>query len=133
MIRAGDSPVIADICAFLPWVTAKDPLFGSVEAATGMQYGGDGPIALAIGAAVAFIGLFLLAARTSAGLRLLAVMGGVVLAGFGVVEITTIQRRIDLSDYGSMATIGYGLYVIVAAGLGAVLGGLAAGSRSSRR
>jgi hypothetical protein len=113
------------IGGFLPWITVVAPLVGTVQR-SGVDLG-DGIIAILIGVAVAIIGLEAAArgGKSSAGLVLVG-LGLVAVIGGGI-EVYLVNDRIRSLDTSirDLASVGAGLWLILAGGAIAFTAGLA--------
>lgn len=109
--------LIAAAGSFLPWMTATAPLVGTISK-NGLE-GGDGLIALGLAAVAA--GLTLSPARFR---ELMMALCGTAILGLFVFNWVDIEERVEsLADTeGVLASVGLGLYALVAGGIGVVAG-----------
>jgi len=122
VIAAGAMVVLG---AFLPWITVTAAFVGTIQR-SGID-GGDGLIALGVGAVIAVLGIQALVADTSAKPPTIPVIVlGVLAAGFGALEVNNVNERIQSLDPAirDLASVGGGLWLIIAGGVVAVLVGL---------
>jgi hypothetical protein len=118
---------------YLPWIQISVAGHaGPGSLATGLE-GRDGVTVLVVGVLAALIGLMLVAGRGDAWLKLgLFVTGGVVTI-IGIVDIVDVQskadaleRRYGVRDGVVTASVGVGLWVVLAAGVILLVAGLLA-------
>lgn len=124
------------LASFLPWATITAPIVGSMSV-SGTD-GGDGWITAAVGAAVAGYGAMILRRRLPAVLGWFAALGGLGVAGLAVWDIIDLRSRVadlkaemvaDGDEFGFAermaeavhAQIGVGLWLLIGAGLTAVV------------
>jgi len=112
----GGGGLLAVVGAFGPWATAG--LFSK----SGMD--GDGVITLVVAAVLLLVTLA--NARTPRrGVAIGAIVSGVIIAGVGAVDIADINNKVsDNAFTDAIVDIGWGLYLTVAAGIIAVVGGV---------
>lgn len=108
--------------AFLPWITITAAFVGTITR-NGIDGGGDGLIAVGLGAVIALIGLSGAtqnAGRVKPGL----IVFGLIAIGLAVLEGNNVQNKIATLDESlrTLAAIGLGLYTI---GIGGALAALA--------
>jgi hypothetical protein len=98
----------------LPWISVSAPFVGTITR-SGLDGGGDGIISLAIGVAIALIGIAAAAGSKAAGSKVAIALLTLVALGFAGWEITNINSRIDDLDSSirDLAVVGIGLWMMV--------------------
>ena len=118
--------VMVVVGSLLPWVKATAPFVGTIEVA---GTDGDGKITLVLGAVMA-LGLI-----RSAGWRVVATLAAVVAAGIALYDISDASDAIDEAERVGegmvAASVGIGLYVVLAGAVVGFVGAVRAAARSS--
>jgi len=120
IIGAGIAAVVG---SFLPWATVTAAFVGTISVTGTDQRGGDGWLVVALGLAAVAVGIFLVRGR-----RLAKTTSAVTVALFGLAsfEILYIATKLGDSSFDSAfianASIGIGLWLVLAAGIAAAVG-----------
>lgn len=147
-ILAALGGILAIVGSLLAWATVEANFFGQSQTqdVTGTE-GGDGTITLVAGVIMLIAGIVLLMIRTG-GLRraaaVLAIVAGLVSAGIGIYDMIDIksnalddiitefggdpdtiteEQRTQIEDAFEIS-VGYGLYLVIAAGVIGLVGGI---------
>jgi len=109
--------------SFLPW--AKASVLSVSVTANGMD--GDGELTLILGIALAVFGAISLT-RTLRPLAILAIIAGVLIAAIGLYDASTVKDDIptDAIAGGLEVTVELGLWLVIAAGVIGIIGGVIA-------
>jgi hypothetical protein len=117
---AGGAMIV--VGAFLPWIKASAAFVGTISR-SGME-GGDGPIFLAIGFAIAALGLWSIIGRPSAAPFLL-ILAGLGAGGAAFLEYSEVNQRVDsVASEFAVASVGAGIWSLFAGAAASVIAGL---------
>jgi hypothetical protein len=116
--------VLAAVGTALPWISATAG-FLSVSYSGLELGGGDAVVIAALGGGTALVGLLSVASR-SAWWWLIALMGGLAIAGIGLVDYQDMQSRVSSvrADETGHAQVGLGMYAVLGGGVVSVVGAL---------
>jgi hypothetical protein len=113
--------LLAIISAFLPWMTGFVEVSGLGDSDYGVK---DGLVTLILGAIGGIFGVISALISKRSALHLVA---GIIAVITGLlIVLTSFIDIADISDLSPLVEVGYGLYLTLIAGIGLVLGGIAA-------
>lgn len=111
------------IGAFLPWLKVTAPFIGTLERA-GTDGGGDGWVAVAIGAVAVVVGVLM---QTKGLSSWIAIAVGAVAALVMVYEFSDVHDRISSAPEMVSVDYGMGLFLCIAGAIAVTVGGVLGG------
>jgi hypothetical protein len=114
---------LAVVAAFLPWITATT-IFGSLSR-SGVDGGGDGIVTAILGAVVAIVAFVTRRNESDRGSGIAIVLCSLIVVAISVYDLFSVNDRINDIDRRYVdASVGIGLYLTIAAGVGGVVAGV---------